>query len=806
MNINEIEEDEIDIGKIIGHLKRNLKLILFIAFLITASATVYAYFLQSTYSSSVSISFSDQKMSKLSSIIPDELSPLKNKESELETIKLTIKTRKFINSVIRDMALGNRYYIERNFKKEELYNLKNLDIELATAKIFYGIFFKIEPLSTKKYRLTIDALDYSEEHNYNEKIVKKFFIIRVSKKGVLKEKAYFVKNNDKALLADNILKNLTVEILSDNVLKITFNDAVPRRAKELVEAIAIKFIAYTLEKKTNEITQTLKFLDTQIAQIKVNLENKGDLLKEYQEKSDAFMPLESSKLLMESISKKEEDLKVLIFQYTEVKEFKKALSHNRLNTVALLNSGINTSSIQNLIELFRKETFKLNEMNLQSKNIEKAIIENEQLSILIKQFNEKKKRLIDLKFNFTDGHPQVVQTENEIALLEEDIRAYISTYIQKIEVNKRLTKNKIVNNIGMTEQSLKRKIKELTKDIKEQQRSLQLLPDKDLTTQELKRKFILSEKIYTFLLEKKMEFKISKASTIANTQIIEDAREGLKPIKPNKKLIVVVGFILGLILGILFTAIRAMLDSKIRDASTVEDLTDTPLYGILPEKSNSRFFEEALRNIRTNLHFVLPNEKKCVTMLISSTVASEGKTTVIAGLSKIVAQSNKKVLVIDLDLRKPRLYQEMQKSNKLGITNYLIENRTVDELIQPVTDNLNFIAAGAVPPNPSELLMSNKFDELINQLMEQYDYILFDTAPIGTVIDTALILKYSDIILLIVEANVSEKSYLENFNKLRLEKGIKSAGIILNKVKLTKNKGYGYGYGYGYGDTQHKGT
>ena len=815
MNPNEIEEDEIDIGKIIGHLKKNLKSILFITFLITAIAVSYAYFLQPTYSSSVSISFPDQKMSKLSSIIPDDLTALGNKESELETIKLTIETRKFINSVIKNMELANRYYIEKNFKKVELYSFENLDINLtinddtyslATGDTLYDKYFKIEPISHEKYKLTCDSLNYSEIHRYNKPVVNNFFSINVSKKGLIEENVFFIKRSNKDLLADNILKNLKVTILSDNVLKITYNDSLARRAKELVEAIAKKFIAYTLEKETNQIIQTLVFLDTQIADIKSKLETQGEHLKGYQEKSDAFMPLESSRLLMESISKKREDLTRLIFQYTEVKKFKKALIQNQLNTVALLNSGINTTSIQSLVELFRKDTIMLNEMNLQAKNIEKAIIDNPQLTMLINQLNEKKKLLIDLEFNFTQGHPQVVQAQNEIALLKDEIRAYITTHIKKLEISKKLTKNKILNNIKMTQESLKRKIGEVKKEIKEQEKKLRSLPEKDLTSQELKRKFILSEKVYTFLLEKKMDFEIKKASTIANTQIIEDAREGLKPIKPNKKLIVAVGVILGLILGILFTAIRAMLDSKIRDATTVEELTDTPLYGVLPDKASKRFFDEALRSIRTNLHFVVPNEKKCITMLISSTVASEGKTTVIAGLSKIIAQANKKVLVIDLDLRKPRLYQEMKKSNKIGVTNYLVEDRTIEELVQPINDNLDFIAAGAVPPNPSELLMSNKFEILINKLMEQYDYILFDTAPIGMVIDATIILKYTDITLLVVRANKAEKNYLENFNKLRVEKNIKSAGIILNQVKFTNNKGYGYGYGYGYGDTQHKGS
>jgi len=823
LNPHEIEEDEIDISKIIAHLKRNVRMILFITFLITSLAAVYAYFLQPIYSSSVSISFSDDnKMSKLSSIVPEDLTSLGMTESALETTKLTIETRKFINSVIADMFLSQRYFIERNFKKNEYYGLDALEVNLEIhdeayqlsnpGNTLYGAYFKIEPFNDEQYILTIEDLDYNEVHRYGRTISKEFFSIHIEKKEALEETTYFVKVHNKDLLADEILNNLTVTILSDNVLQITYNDTVPRRAKELVEAIAKKFIAYTLEKKREEIGQTLTFLDTQIADIKISLASEGDILKRYQEKSDAFMPLESSRLLMESISKKEEVLKTLEFQYAEVSSFKKALLFNKLNTVSLLNSGINTASIQSLIELFRAEGLALSEMELQAKNIEKSLTTNTQLTALIDTLNSKKRLLVDLNFNFTAGHPQVLQTQSDITSLENEIRSYIVTHISKLKSNIKLTKNKIVNNIDMTKLSLNRKIKDLRKDIATQQHSLQALPEKDLTTQELKRKFTLSENIYTFLLQKKMEFEISKASTIANTQIIEDPREGLKPIKPNKKLIMIVGFIVGLILGVLFTALRAMLDTKIRNAATVESLTDIPLYGILPEKSNIRFFKEALRSIRTNLHFVLPNEKKCVTMLVSSTVPSEGKTTVIAGLAEIMSQINKRVLVMDLDLRKPRLYQELQKSNKMGVTNYLVEDKGIEELVQPINDNLDFIAAGSVPPNPSELLMSERFDALVNQLMDQYDYILFDTAPIGTVIDASLILKHTDVSLLVVKANVAEKSYLENFNRLRKEKEMKSVGIILNQVKTTKSKDYGYGYGYGYGydygdaDTQHKGA
>ena len=818
-----IEEDDLDLKRITVYIKRYFKMILFITFITTSLTGVYVYFLQSLYSSSVILSFSNQKMSKLSSIIPEELSSLTKKKSELETIKLTIKTRKFINSVIKDLKLEEQYFIqkpitflpdniafppehikfiEERLKKEELYSFKNLEVTLNINNLdsnLYDKFFKIEPVNDKQYILYIKEINYEKVHSYHKLIKNKEFSIKVIKSGETQYKKYLIKSTKKIYLADKILENLTVTILSDNVLKITYNNTVPQKAKELVDAIAKKFISYTLEKKTNEISQTLLFLNNQISDIKANLENDGDTLKKYQQQSNAFMPLESSRLIMKEITLKEEKLNILQSQLIEINHFKSSLEHNEFNTISLFNSGIDIHSIQPLIDFFRKESLELNEMTLQSNNIEKPISSNPQLIHLINQFNEKKKLLADLEFNFTLGHPQVIQTQMDIEVQRDEINAYILTHIQKLTLNKSETKRKIIANIDMTQKSLYNNIRLLKKDIKNKRISLQSLPEKALATQELKHKFTLSENIYTFLLEKKMEFEIAKASTIVNTQIIENARESWIPIKPNKKLILLVGVILGMILGVIFTWIRVLLDSKIRDASTVEELSNIPLYGILPPKKHERFFQEALRNIRTNLHFVLPNTKQCVTVLISSTVASEGKTTVVASLAEIISQTNQKVLLIDLDLRKPRLYQELQRSNRQGISNYLVENTDIKNLIQPVHDNLDFIAAGPVPPNPSELLMSEKFHSLINELMEQYDYILFDTAPIGSVIDASLILEHADITLLVIKADYSEKIYLEHFHKLSKDKGIETSGIILNQVKLKNQKKYDYGYGYGYG-------
>jgi capsular exopolysaccharide synthesis family protein len=811
MNFNEIEEDEIDIRRLFEHLKNNIKSILFITFMTTVIAALYAYYKPAIYSSDVSIAFSDEKTSKLTSIIPDELSALSgSNEKELETVKLTLETRKFINSVIKDLNLSQRYYLVNELhKKNEVYNFEDLKINLTLLnqnlladEQLYGEFFEIIPLSSKKFLLKIEKLDYEKEFKFNKQITAEWFTLKVEKTGLIQESSYFITKSDETRLADSILENMTVSILSDNVLKIVYSDTVAKRAKELTQEIALHFIDYTLKKTTNELSQTLSFLDREIEEIQIHLQGEGNRLKDYQKNNEVFFSMESNIALYESVNDKDEMIETLKLQKSELKNFKTALEHNKFNTIALLNSGVDISSIQSLIELFRSNEVELNEMKLQLLHLEKPITQNKALIELIQELNKEKKLLDELTFNFTSGHPQVLKAQNDYAEMKNSIVSYIQTTIQRLKESQRSLRKKINHNILMAEKTIDSKLKMLTKNVKKKERLLKSLPEKEMKVQELKRKFTLSENIYTFLLQKKMELQISKASTIANTQIIENSREALKPTKPNKKLIVVVGLILGFILGIFYIVLKKLLDTKIRDTATVTELTDAPLYGVLPMKSNKRFFEEALRSIRTNLQFVIPHEKNCKIMLLSSTIPGEGKTTVTAGLTHIMAQTGKKVLVMDLDLRKPRLYEELNRSNKNGMTQYLTMNLNLSDCIQHIDDNLDFFPAGAVPPNPSELLMSEKFEEVISQLMEQYEYIIFDTAPIGSVIDANLLLKYSDIVLLVLKANVAEKSFLEHFNRLRVEKNIKSAGVILNQLKQNHSRDYGYGYGYGYGGVE----
>lgn len=231
---------------------------------------------------------------------------------------------------------------------------------------------------------------------------------------------------------------------------------------------------------------------------------------------------------------------------------------------------------------------------------------------------------------------------------------------------------------------------------------------------------------------------------------------------------------------------------------SIQLLTDIPIYGSLPSKKDKIFFDEALRKIRTEIQFEQDSKKNCTTILISSNMPNEGKTTVVVGLGMILSKGGKKVLLLDLDLRKPRLHQELNKSNIQGISEYLTKDTQLYNVIQNVDRDLDFISAGTIPNNPSELLMSRKFDRAIKELSKQYDYILFDTPPIGLVVDANTLLDYSDITIWVVRANISKKNFIEKINNLKSKKEIKRLGIVLNDLKENQIDDYSYGYDYNY--------
>jgi len=266
--------------------------------------------------------------------------------------------------------------------------------------------------------------------------------------------------------------------------------------------------------------------------------------------------------------------------------------------------------------------------------------------------------------------------------------------------------------------------------------------------------------------------------------------------------------ILGLIVGIALAFLREFLIYTIQNAEEIEKLTSLPIYGVIPlnkDKITKNIYTEAFRNIRTNLQFLPGNENNKV-ISITSSVSGEGKTTITAALAEVLARGDKRVIMLDLDMRKASLHKFFNLDNNIGMSNYLtMQNTLLDVTKKTDIYGLEMITTGPLPPNPSELILTDAFTQLLKMLRAKYDYIIIDTPPAGLVTDATIIMNYSDISFSVVRAKYTRKEFVKNIDRMAKEHSQNRMGIILNGTLIGSEYGYGYGasYAYGYGNSQY---
>jgi capsular exopolysaccharide synthesis family protein len=287
------------------------------------------------------------------------------------------------------------------------------------------------------------------------------------------------------------------------------------------------------------------------------------------------------------------------------------------------------------------------------------------------------------------------------------------------------------------------------------------------------------------------------------------------PVSPNRRVTFIIYFVSALVVSLLIIFFRYLSHNQINSLNEITKYThasisilgiipkckvDIPVSQLLVDKSPKSLIAEAFRSVRTNLQFI-SNEPGSKIIALTSTISGEGKTFVAINLAGIIAFSGKKVVIIDLDMRKPKIHIGFGAENSKGMSTLLIGKNNVEETIQKSSlDNLDFITAGPVPPNPSELIISEKMDQILNQLKLMYDVIIVDNPPVGLVSDGIAMIQKADYPIYIFRADYSKRNFIQNVDRLFNETNIKKLSVLLNGVDIDrKNYGYNYGYGYGYG-------
>jgi len=392
-----------------------------------------------------------------------------------------------------------------------------------------------------------------------------------------------------------------------------------------------------------------------------------------------------------------------------------------------------------------------------------------------------------LAFAAAVENPSLVQINYRIQSTRDKILEILDGLIQSND----LARQQIDTEEGQIEQQLLR------------------LPVSEQELINIQRKYEVNNQFYTFLLEKRAEAGIQRASTVSNVRILDRANiYNVTPVGTKRSLIYLSALILGLIIpgGIIYLA--DALDNRIKDRSDIEENTDLAILGVVSHSTTgeeipvhvrpSNAFAESFRHIRTNLQYILrePNQK---VIMITSTISGEGKTFIALNLATILAMANNKVLLSGLDLRRPGLHKIFNLDNSKGISTFLAGKDKFEDTISPTNiDGLDVMIAGPIPPNPAELLGTTQLSELMKKASRLYDYIVIDTPPVALVTDALLISKYTDANIFIIRQNFSPKGVLEMINNLK-DKQIQELTLLVNDIKESKAFGYRYYYGYGYG-------
>ncbi len=701
---------------------------------------------------------------------------------------------------VREMEFLNvSYFIKGRVSTKELYTETPFNVELDYDTLqTVGNRYRIDFIDKEHYRLTSTegrraVYDYSIDRNvgliempeldtvykFGEWVNNGFNRIRIilnsnydpdpDKEESKYVKYSFVINSRLAVISQMGSLSIAQSTKMSSILNLTIQGQNPQKITDLLNKLLDEYMERNLEQKNLVSENTVKFIDEQLVDIEEAL-NKAEIdLQTFQEGND-FMDLN-----------------------TQSRE-----TYNHLKDIERRKAELELSIkyYENLLDYIKKNIDDINKlvvpsaMGIQDQMLNKLVLD------LVALSSEKSKRLT----TSTEKNP-IVQNLNE----------------QIIQTKKSLLENieNMINNTNVT-------IEELDRQISIYEDLINQLPTTQRKYLGYERKFSLNDDLYKFLMQKRAEAQIVMASNSPDNSVIDAARvSGARKVAPRSMMIYLVCLVLGCAVPAAYIFLKDILNTKILERSDIEKITKTtPIIGQIPytspseAKSSSTFVidspkspvSEAFRSIRTNIEYIVQGKEKCVFSVIADS-PHIGKTYISINMASIYAMYGKKTVLVGMDLRKPRIYQEFNLSNKLGASSYLAGKASINEIIQPSgkLPTLDIITAGPIPPNPAELIASDRCTQFFNELKEIYDYIIIDTPPLMWVTDALLLMKHVDTSIYVVRQDVTNKKAFEAVIK-DLESRHYGVSLVVNGINYKGLYGYrysygygGYGYGYGYG-------
>ncbi|MFN5423456.1 MAG: GumC family protein [bacterium] len=543
-----------------------------------------------------------------------------------------------------------------------------------------------------------------------------------------------------------------------NVLSFVFYSEHPRIAEDVVNGFLSAYQEFSLQDKREGANSALSFIDDQLMQARADLVGVETQLQGFREGNKVVgLPEQASgyyekmQASNQQISEQTMKLKLLEFLINYIRDAKNAGKSIPLNT------GLQDATM-----------------------VASLITEHNKLQL---------QREISL---------QTIPKDNPI--------------IRDMDMSMNKLRNEILLTLGQLKDSYQTALKSMQQAEQMASSELRAMPSKDRRLLEITRQQKVMEELYSTLLQRKIQTSISTASTLSNIQILEPGYSGGWPVSPDSRSMYTTAILIGLAIPIGFALLKDVLNDKINSRADIEKFSTIPILSEIGHSDNKdvlivstkdrKYISEQFRILRTNLQYILPRKEKS-TILVTSSVSGEGKTFVSTNLAGVLAIAGKKVVVMEFDIRKPKVLKgfNMDRKGQKGITNYLMGNANLDEIIIPVEGfpNLFIISCGPVPPNPSELILDPLVKQLFDEVKERFDHVVIDSAPVGLVSDGFELGVFADATAYIIRHNYSHKKQVQFIDEIYQGKRLPHMSLVINDLQLTGGYGRYYGYkGYGY--------
>jgi len=770
------EDDNIDIKRYMSLFISNWYWFAIALFLSVTIAYGINRYSEKIYTVSSTLLIKDDQLgnvsSKVESVIPGgdifkSQQNLKNEMGILKSFMLNYKVMKGLDEFqVIYVGIGRRGLVESRMYKTCPFRIVYDSIEIEPKGINNSVGINI--ISDSTYNLEInDDIVSGGPKKFGQRITEQGFdfTIQVRNQGnsvfsdIINKKYKFYFTSPE-VLANEYRGKLSVEPIDKeaSIVTLSVSGYVSGQEIDYLNKLMSVYLEYGLDNKNQTADSTIRFIDRQLKIISDSLIKAEDKLKNFR-LNNSFIDLSREATMLQNRLERLETGKAVFELQQKYYDYLSDYLNNRSKDASIISPsvmGIEDQLLFKLVDelsLFQKEKEKLG-MN----------IENDQPSI----------ELLDR------------QIAESSAALKENIRNGIAG---------------LKLSIGESDQKINLVLEEFNK-----------LPVMEQNMVKIQRNFDLNNTVYTYLLEKRAESGIAKASNIPDNRIIDKAsyfRTG--QIKPRIKYNYMIAILLGFIFPIIGIVVIDYLNDKVIDKRDIERKTKVPVIGFIShsdtnddipvvEKPGSSL-AESFRSVRTAIKFFIKENEKPV-IAVSSTISSEGKTFIAINLAAITAMLGKKVLLVGLDLRKPRINKMLVFDDGPGLSTFLSGNCKYDEVIkQTQIENLSYAPSGPIPPNPAELIETEKMKIFMEEAKKEFDYIIIDTPPVAIVTDALLLAPYVDLNLFIVRQRYSSRNTLEMVDQLYKNGELKNLAILINDISLSGYYGYGmrYGYSLGYG-------